>query len=147
MSQYAPKKPSAFNSFNITLATIVFVFGYFGAWYLPHWFKVWRLDGALIGVGRDGYREFDDEKLMKKLLSEARRLELPAAPDNFAIERQPYPPEELQKFSDTFYPTRRGKSIIIAYAAVIDAEWPLIGGSTRITFHRQRSVDMSMNNL
>ena len=144
MSQYAPKKPSAFNSFNITLATIVLVVGYFGAWYLPHWFKVWRLDGALIGVGRDGYREFDDEKLMKKLLSEARRLDLPATPDNFAIERQPYPPEELSKFSDTHYPTKRGKTIIIAYATAIDAEWPLIGGSTRITFQRQRTVDLSM---
>lgn len=143
MSQYAPKKPSAFNSFNITLAVIVLVLGYFGAWYLPHWFKVWRLDGVLISVGRDGYREFDDEKLMKKLISEARRLELPASSDNFAIERQPYPPEELAQYKDTTYPSKRGKTIIIAYATAIDADWPLIGGSTRITFHRQRSVDLT----
>lgn len=143
MSQYAPKKPSKINSFSVTLTLILVVGGYFGWWYLPHWFKVWRMSGVLVTVGRDGYREFDDEKLMKKLVSEGRRLDLRVNEDNFAIKREPYSPEELSKYQDRTYPEKRGKSIKVAFAIVIPAEWPLLGGVTNLTFERQKQVDIS----
>lgn len=143
MSMYAPKKPKLLNSFNVTLALIAATGGYFGWWYLPHWFKVWRLSGRMIAVGRDGYREFDDEKLIKKLVSDARSLDLRVTPDNFAIKRTPYPPEEMAKFQDPYYPTKRGKTITVAFATVIPAEWPLIGGEVNLTFESQKTVDLA----
>lgn len=146
MSQYAPKKPSKFNSFNITLFFILTIGGYFGWWFLPHWFAVWRMSGVMVTIGRDGYREFDNEKLIKKLVSEARRLGLQASADNFAVARQPYPPEELEKYQEQYYPTMRGKTIKVAFAIVIPMEWPLFGGIQDVTFERQKMVDLTTVN-
>lgn len=142
MSQYAPKKPSVVNSFSVTLTLILLVGGYFGWWYLPHWFKAWRMSGVLVSVGNDAYRQYDDNKLMAILVKEGKRLGLNVSEDNFAIQRVPYTADELSGVVSSI-PAKRGKMITIAFAQTVVAEWPLVGGSRELTFEYQATTDLA----
>jgi len=144
---YDAKKPSVFNGLNASILVVFLLLAYFGTWYLPHWYKVWALKGSMQGVATEAYREYDDEKLMKMLLKEARRHELRVTEKNFVIKRVPYTPDEINKVvnanGNTYFMTRRGKFVKIAFATIIRADWPLLEGKyVDLEFQRQVEVDM-----
>lgn len=145
MSIHTPKKPRRINTVSVTLTLILAVGGYFGWFYLPHWFAVWRLTGAMMSIGRSAYREFDNEKLMEKLLVEGRRNGLQVSRDNFAMEREAYTEDELINATDLWrrVARQRGKRITISFATTINAKWPLIDKVTPLYFENVREVDLS----
>ncbi len=151
MGQYDPKKPSAFNPVNIAIVLGLAALGYGGAFYLPHWWPVWQLSGIMHGIGNEAYRETDDIKLMEKLLKEAKRTKLGLTEENFTIEREPYPPEELQAdrngkpFTDSGRKLleKRGKSISVYLDHSVDAKWPLLDKWTTLSFRRTVTTDLS----
>lgn len=147
MSIYAPKKPKRLNSLNVSIAIVTLVLGYLGWFYLPHWFKAWSMSGALVSVGRDAYRVYDDEVLRKKLLAEGRRIGLPVTPKSFLIKREPYSDAEISAMvrdkKDPWYMKNRGKSITIAFAVRVKADWPLTDDSTELEFSSQKTMDLT----
>ena len=149
MGVYDAKKPSAFNALNASILVVFLILAYFGTWYLPHWYKVWAVKGVMQGVATDGYREYDDEKLMVELLRGARRLDLKVTEKNFVIKRVPYTAAEVNavvaKNGNPYFMSRRGKFVKIAFATIIRADWPLLEGKyVDLEFHRQVEVDMAV---
>jgi hypothetical protein len=142
MSVYAPKKPSAINSFSVTLTVLVSLALFFGSFYLPHAYRAWVLSGVIVSIGNDAYREFDDEKIMKKLVTEANRRGLPLKRDNFVVQRNHYLPAEIPSETAAELFRKRGKSITIVVGYEVDAEWPLIDKRTKLRFQKQRDVDL-----
>jgi hypothetical protein len=147
MSIYAPKKPSKFNRLNFTIAAVFLVLGYFGWWYLPAFYKVWTVTGAMASESNAAYRTLDDNKLVERLVAAARRVGLnTVGPDNFAIQRDP--PTDAQLSMATNDASRellkkRGSAITIVFAVTLDLPWPLIGGSVQMDFERVRTAEMT----
>jgi hypothetical protein len=147
MSIYAPKKPSKFNRLNFSILAVCLVLGYFGWWYLPAFYQVWTVTGAMAAECNAAYRNLDDKKLVENLVSAARRVGLNrVGPDNFAIQRDP--PSEAQLQAATNERGRemlnaRGSAITIAFAVTLDLPWPLIGGSVQMDFERVRTAEMT----
>lgn len=152
MGQYDPKKPSAFNVVNILIVLVLGTGIYVGAWYLPHWYPVWKLTGIMHGVGNDAYRETNDEKLMERLLKESVRTGLRLSKENFTIERVPYTPEEIEEAlagkanSDHARKTfdKRGRRIFIYFENTVDAKWPFMEKYTPLTFTRTVETDLAI---
>jgi hypothetical protein len=148
LSLYAPKKPKKINAVSVTLTLLLGTLGYLGWWYLPHWFVAWQMSNAALNVGRKGYRETDDNKLLDALLKEAQRIGMKGvSKENFSIWREPYPdydpelqgkrPEAIEVFQ------KRGKFIHVSYAWTVNAQWPLLDDSTPLTFEKERIVDLA----
>lgn len=149
MSLYAPKKPKRINSVSVSVTLILLLLGYIGWWYIPHWFRVWQMSGVMISVGRLGYREYDDQKLIQLLIQGAQRNGLRVTADNFSIWREPYGADEIEADAtpakrDLY--AKRGKNIWVSFAYTTEAEWPLIGKTTTLNFERERSVELSQVN-
>lgn len=152
MGQYDPKKPSAFNVVNILIVLGLGTAGYVGWWYLPHWWPVWQLSGIMRGVGNEAYREYNNDKLLAKLLKESARTKLGLNEHNFSIERVAYTPEEIEQalegktatdhMRDLF--AKRGKTVRIDFENTVNAKWPLQEKVTPITFRRTVTVDLSI---
>jgi hypothetical protein len=147
MSIYAPKKPKKINAVSVTVTLVLAVIGYLGWFYLPHWFSVWSASGRMIGVGRDAYREFDDQKIMDKLVREVRAAGLRVGPENFELIREKYTPEELQTLTQggkgsSHVWERRGKTFTVKLAYQVQAKWPLMEKVTPLVFRAERKVDL-----
>ncbi|MBI2378698.1 MAG: hypothetical protein HYV07_32185 [Deltaproteobacteria bacterium] len=145
MGVFDPKKQKFFNGPTIVGIIALSTLGYLGAFYLPHWFGVWRMTGAMKGVGFDSYKEKDLEKLYTRLLSDAKRLGLVGlVKEDFKIERIPYPPEELEGMGEYQVGVlrSRGKFVTIAMDYYVDAKWPLQDKTTELHFPRTVTVDM-----
>ncbi|MBI4814920.1 MAG: hypothetical protein HY791_01600 [Deltaproteobacteria bacterium] len=146
MGVYDPKKQKFFNAPTIVGIISFMILSYFGAWYLPHWWKVWRMTGVMRGVAFDGYHQTDSEPLYKKLVAEARRLELTGAvKEDFKFERIPYSPEELSDKDDhdKALLVGRGKFVVITMDYYVAAKWPFRDASTELHFFRRVEQDMA----
>lgn len=147
MSIYAPKKPSKFNRLNFTIVAVLLVLGYFGWWYLPAFYQVWTVTGAMASEANAAYRTLDNEKLVSHLVAAARRVGLnTVGPDNFAIQRDPPTEAQLQAVpSDRGREliNARGSAITIVFAVTLDLPWPLFGGSVQVDFERVRTAEMT----
>lgn len=151
MGQYDPKKPSAFNIVNILIVLGLGTVGYLGWWYLPHWYPVWQLSGIMRGAANDAYREFNNDKLLQKLLKDSQRTGLKLTAENFTIERTGYTNEEMQaavegkELSDhaRMLFEQRGKTITIYFENTVTAKWPLQDKSRPLTFRRTVSMDLA----
>lgn len=152
MGQYDPKKPSAFNVVNVILVLVLGTVGYLGWFYVPHWWPVWQLTGIMRGVGNDAYREYNNDKLLEKLLKESKRTGLKLTAQNFTIERRAYTPEEMAEalkgtnMSDAarLLFEQRGKAITLYFEYNVNARWPLRETSRPLTFRRTVTVDLSI---
>ena len=150
MSIYAPKKPSKFNRLNFTIAAVFLVLGYFGWWYLPAFYKVWTVTGAMASESNAAYRTLDDNKLVERLVAAARRVGLnTVGPHNFAIQRDPPTDAQLSKASNDASREllkKRGSAITIVFAVTLDLPWPLFGGSVQMDVERVRTAEMTALN-
>lgn len=152
MGRYDPKKPSAFNVVNALIVLVVGTLGYLGWFYVPHWWPVWQLTGIMRGVANEAYREYNNDKLLDKLLKESKRTGLKLTAENFTIERRAYTPEEMVEAlkggqmseAARLLFEQRGKAITIYFENTVSAQWPLRESKRPLTFRRTVTVDLSI---
>jgi hypothetical protein len=139
---YAMKKPKRLNAVSVTLAGIVLVLAYVIWFLVPAFWPIFQLTGIMRGACNDAYRVLDDEKVMEKMLRDAKRTKLRLSLDNFRLTRIPYTEEEMAALTKD-NPTardllqKRGKECVIELRYQDQYEWPLIGQTTAFTFERE----------
>lgn len=149
MGQYNAKKPNKINPVSISVTVVILGLGYLGWFYFPHWFQVFRISGVMRGVGTEAYRNFDDQKLMKKLVDESKRLIPNLNENNFKIQRVKYTNDELNALEVKHGTQRdvyqtRGKELVIEFAYIFTAKWPLTQKTTKLEFHKEVVQDLSV---
>ncbi len=144
MNIYMIKKPKRINSVSVSLTLILATLGYLGWFYVPVRWPIFQLKGIMRATCNDAYREYNNEKLMKRLLSDARRTGLNLSPANFRLTRIPFTHEEMiaQKMKPGDLTASRGKECILEMHYEDDYEWPLIGKTTRIVFEDKVSAPL-----
>ncbi|MBK8012965.1 MAG: hypothetical protein IPK13_16615 [Deltaproteobacteria bacterium] len=143
MNIYLQRKPRRINSFTVTLSFLALAFGYGGYFYLPLWWPVFQLTGIMRGICNEAYRNVNDEDLMKKLMTEARRVRLPGlTAENFEFIRVPYEQDELAS-AKGFQPEKRGKRCELYFTYDRTATWPLIDKTSTFHFEREVVTDLS----
>ena len=119
MNIYLMKKPKKINTFSVTLFLIIVIGGYLGWFFLPAWLPIFKLKGIMRGTCYDMYRIFDNEKLEKALVKNAKRVGLKVTNENFQLLREPYTDQELLDLKVTaqmrMTMTRRGKNCRIRF--------------------------------
>lgn len=143
---YEAKKPSAINSFSVSLVLITATLGYLGYFYLPVWWPVFQLSGIMRGICNDAYRDHDDKALVDKLLRESKRTGLRLTQDNFVFKRVPYTEEELVGIEGhaRSMKERRGKRCELELIYTARAEWPFLEGKvTSLNMGRRVEADLA----
>lgn len=147
MGIYEIKKPRRINSFSVTLTLILIVLGYLGWFIIPLWWPVFQETSIMQGICNDAYREYDNEKLMVKLMKQSARTGLPLRRDNFVFERVPYQefefPPGLGPDGHKLFETR-GKECRLSFTYVTKGEWPLIGKKVQIPWKRSVKTDLKV---
>src|SRR5438067_2513029 len=143
---YEMKKPKKINSFSITIFLLVVTLGYFGYFIIPVWWPIFQETGIMKGVCNDMYREYSNDKLMKKLLKETARTGLKVTKENFLLQRVPYAADELFNLDKAVVElrTQRGKECRLSFSYVSDAQWPFLGKSTPIEWNRSVKTDLKV---
>lgn len=145
MSIHTPKKPSRVNAVSVTIFLVVAALGYFAWTFVPPYYNAWRLTGAMMSAARAAYREYDDQKLIERLVLDGKRAGLQVTRDNFALQREPYPEEDLIQQSDHARTLlrQRGRKMTITFALTIEAKWPFLDKVTPINFENVREADLT----
>ena len=145
MNVYLMKKPKKLNAVSVTLGVMALVFAY-ACWFLvPMFWPIFQLTGMMRGACNDAYRQPNDERVLKKLLSDSVRTKLKLTKENFRLTRVPYSADELQKqerASVREMMQKRGKTCVIEMHYEDDYAFPLIGKSTHMVFDRTVEVDL-----
>jgi hypothetical protein len=141
---YEMKKPKRINSFSVTLALLVSAAVYTGYVLIPVWWPVFQETGIMQGICNDAYREFDNDKLMGKLLKESARTGLRLTKENFTFERIPYTAEETRQWTgaSNLY-SLRGKECILSMGYVSNFTWPGIGRQSQISWQKTVRTDLA----
>lgn len=143
MNIYLMKKPKRFNAVSVTIGIIAIVGGYLAWFAIPAYWPIFQLTGIMRTACSEAYREFDDRKVVEKMLKNARRTRLKLTKENFDFQRVKFTPDELLEFTrgkpDSVRQTldRRGYACKIALYYEDDYPWPLIGKTARLTFTPQ----------
>lgn len=138
MNIYLMKKPKRINSVSVTVTLVVLAIGYLLWFVIPTYWPSFQMGGIMKGACHDAYRIINNEKLMKKLLEDSRRTGLRITRENFKLTRVPYTAEDRanKNIPSGSYPDKRGKACQLEFYYEDDFPWPLIGKTTRITFHK-----------
>lgn len=142
MSIYAMKKPKRINAVSVSFFFLALIVGYIGWAAVEIYWPVFQLSGIMRGACNDAYKIHDDEKVMAKLLKDARRTGLPLSNDNFRFTRVPHSDEELITKSKGNAAIRRnmirrGKTCVIEMRYEDDFKLPLLDKRLHIPFSRE----------
>jgi hypothetical protein len=147
---YEIKQPKKINSVSVSVYLSLAAVLYVGAWWIPVWWPVFTLHGVMRGICNDAYNDWDDDRLMKKLLREARlRSELSGLnEDQFKMWRDKYTDQELSSLRVTSNAAitnfqKRGKTCHITWEKDIKTEFPLVDKTKTIHFRREVETDLS----
>ena len=146
MSVYLQKNPKRVNFVSVTLTLSVLVVGYLLWFWIPTYWPVFQLTGLMRGACNDAYRLLDNEKVIEKLLVNARRTRLRLSKDNFRMSRTRYTDDELRTLPGgmkTDMWALKGKTCVIEMHYEDDYEWPLIGKTQRLVFERTVEEDLT----
>jgi len=144
VGQYDPKTPKRINSVSVTMFLVTVALAYGGWFYLPHWWPVFQLSGIMRGICNDAYREFDDKKLMDKLLTQSQRLSMKVAREDFVLYREPYTPQDVHAMNDEARRVlqTRGKVMHAKFKKTVVAKWPLVSKWSYLTFEKEVSTTL-----
>jgi hypothetical protein len=145
MNIYMMKKPKRINSVSVTLFLMAAAAGYLGWANLPIWWPAFQMTGIMRGICNDAYHESDPEKLMRRLVSEARRTGFKISADNFKIKRVPFTPDEMMKAETEHLRSimaYRGKACIVTFHYEDNFVWPLIEKPRRVVVDREIRSEM-----
>ena len=148
MSIYEPKKPRRINAVSITVFLVISSLAYVLYWWIPLWWPIVQLNQIMQGSCYDMYREFDNEAVMTKLITDSRRTGIRLTADNFIVQRFPYPPEEVQKMggdtsSNSSDFLKRGKRCEIRMRYIVNSDLPFIDKKVMVTFDRRVEADLA----
>jgi hypothetical protein len=144
MGIYEMKKPKAVNPVSVTMVLVAALLIYTGWVVIPVWWPLFREGGIMQSICNDSYREYDDEKLMAKLLRESARTGLRHSNENFEFKRIPWSPEESREFSGpsgALY-ALRGKECRLSFSYLGTIKWPLIGKEQSLTWNKTVTTDL-----
>lgn len=141
MNIYLQKKQKKINSVSVTITVTLAVIGYLLWFAIPTYWPIFRMTGIMKSTCNEAFKVIDEDRLMRKLLIEAKRTKLKLTKNNFRMTRTPFTVEELEaKTKDqTQWPNirKRGKECVLDFYYEDDYEWPLIGAKTHLVFERQ----------
>lgn len=138
------KKPKRFNSVSVSLLVIALVLAYLAWAFVPIYWPIFQLQGIVRGACNEAYKKYDNDEVLRWLLTESRRTGLRLTKDNFRMHREPHTEEELtqmvqkapsnrqSQLRDMF--TRRGKTCVISYRYKDTYTLPLFGTEVPLTF-------------
>jgi len=146
MGRYDPKTPSSANSLNFLLAVVFAGLGYASFYLGPYYWPLFKLRGMMNVAAASGYREFNNDIILKKLLEKAKDLDLECEERDFVLEREPLTWEELRDLPEATQrmSKRRGKSLTISYQKFVDAKWPFIDKWTELDLNTSKTADLSL---
>lgn len=144
MNIYQMKKPKTINSVSVSMVVAGLVLAYLLYWWVPILWPIFRMTGIMKAACNEAYQDYDDQRIMKKLLRSSVRTGLPLTKDNFRFRRVPYTLEEMKarKIESDSFLVKRGKICEIDFRYRADYPIPFTGRTMFLQFDRSVSAPL-----